>query len=85
MLSSMGRTGSGLVRTEWRESGGLGFLAKKSLKPRLPKPGKENILWLEVEFCGKWYLALIYLVPSALIASKMAILSELRQGIVDLW
>ena len=61
-----------------RKGGGLGFLAKKSLKPRLPKPGKESILWLEVEFCGKWYLGLIYLVPSAVIASKMAILSELR-------
>ena len=66
-----------------RKGGGLGFLAKKSLKPRLPKPGKESILWLEVEFCGKWYLGLIYLVPSAVIASKMAILSELRQGIVE--
>ena len=66
-----------------RKGGGLGFLAKKSLKPRLPKPGKESILWLEVEFCGKWYLGLIYLVPSALIASKMAILSEIRQGIVE--
>ena len=81
-----------LYGTEWqwfgcdrqsRRGGGLGYLVKRALKPRTPKPGKECLLWLEVEFCEKWYIALIYLIPHTPGANLMAILTELARGIVE--
>ena len=81
-----------LYGTEWvwigkdrqrRNGGGLGFLVRKSLKPRTPKPGSESILWLEVEFCEKWFIAIIYITPHAPIANVMEVLADLRQGIVE--
>ena len=81
-----------LYGTEWqwfgcdrqsRRGGGLGYLVRRALKPRTPKPGNECILWLEVEFCEKWYIALIYLIPHTPGANLMAILTELARGIVE--
>lgn len=63
-----------LYSTEWcwfgkdrkgRRGGGLGFLARKSLKPRTPGPcGNSNILWLEVDCGGRWFIAVVYLIPN---------------------
>jgi hypothetical protein len=62
-----------LLGTEWiwvgkdrkdRKGGGIGFVVKKSLNPRVMKVTEcNNILWLEVDSGGKWYVAVVYLIP----------------------
>jgi len=62
-----------LYNSEWswygkerkgRRGGGLGFLVKKVLKPRIVRASKNcNLLWLEVATDSRWFLAVVYLIP----------------------
>ncbi len=81
-----------LFGTEWewfgkgrigRRGGGLGFMVRRELKPRIPKASTENILWLEFERGEKWYLAVVYLAPKVPVGDKLATLAELKSGIVE--
>ena len=81
-----------LFGTEWiwygvsrkeKKGGGVGFIAKKSLKPRIPKPcTNSSLLWLEIEHDGKWFVAVVYLPPGGEGVAKT--IGELVQDILVL-
>ncbi len=81
------------MNTEWswfgldrkgRRGGGLGFVVKKALKPRVMKVSKaDNILWLEVTSGIKWYVAVVYLLPKNCGDTNELTLSELQRTCVD--
>lgn len=84
-----------LVNTEWtwfgldrkrRRGGGLGFVVKKSLKPRVMEVCEcNNILWLELNSGSSlWYVALVYLIPKDPGGEVNGLtISELQRTIVD--
>jgi hypothetical protein len=83
-----------LFGTEWawfgkdrkgRPGGGIGFLVRKCLKPRMYKPSKlGSVLWLEFEHVEKWFVAVVYLVPKDSIGVKQVTLDELERDILEL-
>ena len=79
--------------TEWswfgldrkrRRGGGLGFVVKKSLKPRVMKVTQcNNLLWIEVDSGIKWYVAVVYLIPKDKWGTNEVTISELQRTLVD--
>jgi hypothetical protein len=66
-----------------RRGGGVGFVVRKVLKPRVAMvSNNSNILWLEVEKGEKWYIAVVYLVPKEQGNTNDMTLMELQQGIL---
>jgi hypothetical protein len=94
LVDSAGMMEAEIYGTEWmwlgrgrkgKKGGGLGFLVKKSLKPRLPKASRNsNILWLEVDHEGKWYIAVVYLIPKDSGEVNEETLVELQRGVLEL-
>ena len=82
-----------LEKSEWawfgkerkgRRGGGLGFLVKKVLKPRIVRASKNcNLLWIEVATECKWFLAVVYLIPYDAEANEKT-LTDLQQDTLDL-
>ena len=94
LQDSSGVMDAELYGTEWvwfgkdrkgKKGGGIGFLARRSLKPRRYKPSKlGNVLWLEVEHVEKWYVAVVYLVPKDGDGVNLVAREELKQDILEL-
>src|SRR5690242_3216054 len=83
-----------LYNTDWlwfgkdrsgRRGGGLGFLARKTLKPHISGSCKNsNILWLDVDCFGSWFVAVVYLIPNDVENVNEMTLSDLQQDILVL-